>query len=130
DEPLEPCELVVELRPGLRIAVRQIQRRDDEPLRPRLDVAAVRVVRIARDASPALDGLLALREDRDAVPRALAVPDRAVAEGLDRLDRKRLVRRFQLLEAGDVGRFLLEPLEETGQPGAYAVDVERCDLHC
>ena len=53
--------------------------RSATPLDGGLDVAAVQVVRIARQAAPRLDRLRAPREDRDAVPALLAVPDRAVA---------------------------------------------------
>jgi hypothetical protein len=62
DQPLEPGELVLEARPGLRVAVRQIDRRDDQV------VAAVRVVRIARQPAPAQHGVDAAGEHRDTVP--------------------------------------------------------------
>ena len=46
----------------------------------RLDVLAVRVIRIAREAAGAFDRLLASRrQNGDAVPALLAVPNRAVA---------------------------------------------------
>jgi len=47
DQPLEPRQLVSELRTRLGIAVRQIQRSNDDATDLRLDIAAVRVVRIA-----------------------------------------------------------------------------------
>ena len=44
-----------------------------------LDVAAVQILGIARQHAASLDGLGSAREDRDAVPAFLAMPDDAVA---------------------------------------------------
>ena len=46
--------------------------------------------------------------------RALAVPDRAVAGGFDRLRGKRRVAGLDLLQAGDVGLRLVEPSSRRG----------------
>ena len=81
---LEPAQLVVELRPGPRIAVGQVEAADQHAVDRRLDIAAVAVVGIARQAAPGLDRLAAARQDRDAVPALLPVPDRAVAGVADR----------------------------------------------
>ena len=78
DQPLEPAQLVVELGPGARIAVGQVEAADQDAADRGLEVAAVRVVRIAGQAAPRLVDL-ALGQDRDAVPALLPVPDRVVA---------------------------------------------------
>ena len=78
DQALEPGQLVIELRAGLRIAIGKIQASHYQTGNRRLDVAAMRIVGIARQPTPYLDWVGAAREDRDAVPRGLAVPDRAV----------------------------------------------------
>ncbi len=78
-EPLEPGELVVEFRPGLRVAVRRIERSDQHAVDRGLDVAALGVVRIARQLGARDDRHHAARQDRDAVPGLLAAPHRLVA---------------------------------------------------
>ena len=50
-----------------------------------------------------------LGEDGDAVEGLLAVHGDVVAERLERLAREGLVHAFDLLQADDVGRALLEP---------------------
>ena len=103
DQPLEPAQLVVELRPGPRIAVGQVEAADQDAVDRRLDVAALRVVGIAGQAAPRLVDLADAAEDRDAVPALLAVPDRVVAQVADRRFGKLLLRRLQFLQADDVG---------------------------
>ena len=78
-EPLEPGELVVELRPRLRIAVGQVDAADEDAADGGLDVARLRVVGIARQGRARDDRLGAARQDGDAVPRALPAPDGGVA---------------------------------------------------
>ena len=128
-QPLEPAQLVVELRPGRRIAVGQIEAADQHAVHRRLDVAAVRVVGVARQAAPGLDRLGAAREDGDAVPALLAVPDRAVAGLADRGFREPLVRGLQLLQADDVRLGLRQPAQQHRQAAVDAVDVEGGDPH-
>jgi len=47
-QPIEPAQLVIELGTGRRISVGQIQATNQYPIDCRLDVAAVRIIRIAR----------------------------------------------------------------------------------
>src|SRR5262249_149388 len=89
----------------------------------------MRIVRVARQASPRFLRPLAPGEDGDAVPGLLAVPDRLVAGLADGLGRELLVDRLQLLKAGDVRLRGREPVEKDGQPCADAVDVVGGDLH-
>lgn len=128
DQALEPAQLVVELRSRLRVAVGQVQAADDEPVRGHFQVAALRVLAVAGQGAAALDRLGVAREHGDAVPRALADPARAIARALDLLARKAFVGRLELLQAGDIGAFALEPLQQVRQPRADAVDVEGGDL--
>jgi hypothetical protein len=59
NEPVEPGELVGELRARLRVAVRQVDARDEHPVDRCLDVAALRVLGIAGQFVPDQDGLCA-----------------------------------------------------------------------
>src|SRR5580658_8417418 len=94
-----------------------------------LDVAAVNVVRISRQCAPDLGGLRAAREDGDAVPALLTVPDHAVSRIADRRLGEVLLRRLQLLQAHDVRGLLVQPAQEVRQPGGDSVDVIGDDPH-
>ena len=128
-QPLEPCELVVEFRAGLRIAVRQIDAGDDDAVDGGFDIARLVVVAIAGQLGPDQHRFGLARQDGDAVPGLLAAPDRAVAGLVDGAERKVLVGRLQLLQANDVGLCLLQPSQQVRQPPIDIVDVERGDLH-
>ena len=128
-QPFEPAQLVIEFRARRRIAVRQIEASDDQAADRRFDVAAVRVVGIARQAAAGLHRLGAAGEDRHAVPALLPVPDRAIAGGAERGGRKFLIGRLQLLQADDVRRGLLQPAQQVGEPPVDAVDVVGRDPH-
>jgi hypothetical protein len=67
DQPLEPARLVVELRTGRRVAVRQIQASDQNAVDRRLDVAAVSVVGIARETAVGLYRIGAAGENGDTI---------------------------------------------------------------
>src|SRR5262245_6297852 len=95
----------------------------------RLEIAAVRVAGIARQAPPHFHRWYALRENRHAIPRSLAVPDRAVSNLAQRNGGKRVVGRFELLQAHDVRPFLRDPGNELTEATADAVDVVSGDLH-
>ena len=62
-----------------------------------LDVAAVQVLGIAGQRTSPFDGLCPARQDRDAVPAFLAVPDDAVSRFAYRSFGKPLLRGFQFL---------------------------------
>jgi hypothetical protein len=62
----------------------------------------VNIVGIARQTPPRFLRLSAASKDGHAVPRLLPMPDRAVADLLNRGRRKLLLRRFQLLQADDI----------------------------
>ena len=117
DETLEPCELVVEPRPGLRIAVRQVDRRDDDAVDVGFEIARLAVGIVTGKAPADLARRLAFRKDRDTVVRTLSMPDRAVPGFGDGLRRKLRVVGLDLLQADDIGRRFVEPLDEPGEAG-------------
>ena len=129
DQPLEPGELEIEFRPGLRVAVRRIERGDQHAVDGRFDVAALGVVRIARQFRAGDDRHHAARQDRDAIPGPLAAPDRLVAGLAQGVRRKLPVGRLELLEAADVGLGCAQPGNEVRQAAPDIVDVEARDPH-
>lgn len=78
-QPGKPIQLVLKLRTGCRIAVRQVETSDDHAIDHGLDVSALNVIGIAGNTASGFAGCFAAREDRDTVPGFLAMPDRAVA---------------------------------------------------
>src|ERR1700736_3981883 len=73
-EPLEPVELVVEFRPGLRIAVRQIDAGNDDAFDRGLDIARLAVGGVAGKLRPDQHRFGLPRQDGDAVPGLLSAP--------------------------------------------------------
>src|SRR5690606_10823317 len=129
DEALEPGQLVVELRAGLRIAVRQIEARNHETIDRRFDVAALLVGGVSGQLAAQLHRGVLPSQDRPAVPGALALPDRFVAGRSQLVDREGRVLRLELLEAHYVRPLALQPLQEIRQSAADSVDVVGGDLH-
>jgi hypothetical protein len=129
DEPIEPGELVVEFRTGLRVAVGCVERGDDHAVHRCLDVAALPVAQIARQRGAGDDRSRVTRENGDAVPGLLSAPDRLVAGARDVRGREYPVAHLQFLQADDVRRGLAEPGQEIGQPPLDIVNVEGGDFH-
>src|SRR5690349_15057482 len=96
-EAFEPPELVIEFRTGCRIAVRQIHARNQNAIENRLDVPAMKVIRIPRQPSTVLVQLTPASQDGNSVPTFLAVPNRAVSSISNRGCWKLLLGGFQLL---------------------------------
>src|SRR2546421_12843597 len=96
DQALEPRQLVIELRTGLRVAVRQIEAGDDNAVHRSFDITALVVGGIAGQPAANLHRLAALGEDRHAVPGALTVPDGAVSGAPDFSGGEAAVERFEL----------------------------------
>ena len=131
DQPLEPAQLVIELRPGRGIAVGQIEAADQQPVDRGLDIAAVqsssdrRAGRAASRSAPRRGRGWRRRSSSSGRARSRHSPPRAIgAVG------KFLVRRLQLLQADDIGLGLGEPAQQHRQAAIDAVDVEGRDLHC
>src|SRR5262249_57688908 len=91
-------EVVLELRAGGRVAVREVEAADADASDRRLEVPAVHVLRVARQSPHRLRQLTAPRHDGDPVPALLSVPDRVVAGGPYRFGRKPFLRRLELLQ--------------------------------
>ena len=125
DQTLEPCQFVIELRTGLRIAVWEI---DQDSIHCRLDVARLAILRITGQARPSQHRIVAPREDRHAVPGTLALPDCTIAKGSKGLCRKRPLLGLELLDANDVWLGFGEPSHEVVQALVDVVNVESDDL--
>ena len=69
------------------------------------------------------------REDRDAVEALLSMGFNVVAHLLDLEPGELVVGRLELLQHHHVGSGVAQPVEQGGQPGLDAVDVEGGDLH-
>ena len=130
DQALEPVQLVVELRARRRIAVGQVEagRSARRPPPPRCSGSGIVVGSPGR---PRRDFYRrhAARQDGHAVPAFLAVPDGLVAGVAQGRFGEVLLRRLQLLQAGDVGLRFLQPLQQGRQAAVDAVDVEGGDAH-
>ncbi len=127
-QPFEPGELVLEFRSRLRVAVGQIQTADQHAMHRGLDVAALLVAVVAGQPTPAFDRIGPARQDCHAVPRFLAVPDRAISGGTNGIGRKTGIGGLQFLQADDIRRLALEPFQQCRQAGANAIDIERGDF--
>jgi hypothetical protein len=73
--------------------------------------------------SSGLDRIDATREDRDAVPGLLSVPNRAVSGLANVRAGKVFLRRFQFLQAYHVRLPLLKPAQKHRQPTVHPVHV-------
>src|SRR4051794_12073183 len=113
-QPVKPAQLVVEFETGRGIAVRQVETSDNYAVDRRLDIPAVRVVELAGQTPADLYRLGAARQDRNAVPAFLPVPNRAVTGTLDRGFRELLIRRLEFLKADDVRCGLFQPFQQAG----------------
>src|SRR5262249_24208595 len=130
DETLHPRELVREFGPGLRVAVRRVERRDNDAIHRSLQVAALRIGGITRESSLRHDRLAATPENGDPVPGLFSAPRRAVGCLLDCGSGKLGIRRLQLLQRDHVGLGYTQPVQEIGEALVDVVDVEGRDLHC
>src|SRR4051794_18199633 len=113
---LEPRELIVEARPRLWIAVGQVDRGDDEPFDLGFEITGLLVGGLTGQSAPNLLRRLAFGQDRHAVMRALTMPDGAIARILDFARRKFRIVGLDFLQADDVGRGLVQPLDQAWQP--------------
>ena len=115
-----------------RVAVGQIERDDAQRAlvgrENPFDETRLFIDVIARKA--AIDLVEAqLRQDCDAVEALLAVRLDVIAQRLDLGARKTFVDRLDFLQADDVGRAFLQPVQQVVDAGADAVDVPGDDFH-
>src|SRR5690606_1222212 len=123
------AQLVVQLRPGRRVAVRRIEAANQHALHGSLDVTAVAILRICGQSPAGLDRIGIAGEDGDTVPAPLAVPYGAVTGPLDQALGEFFLRRLQFLQANRIRPGLLQPSQENVDPAVDAIDVESRDLH-
>ena len=128
-EPLHPAQFVGEFVGPDGVAVGQVDRGDDQPVRLRLDIAAVAVVGIAGEPDLAQHGSVAAAEDGDPVEALLAMPHRAIARRLHVTDRERFVGAFEFLETDDIGLLAREIFEQPRHACADPVNVEGYEFH-
>jgi hypothetical protein len=88
DETLEPSELVIEFRPWLRVAVRQVDGCYERAVHRRFDIAALIVRRIARKSVAGQQWFSTSREDGYAIIGALPAPDGVISGVPDRRRRE------------------------------------------
>jgi hypothetical protein len=128
NQSLEPGQLVGEFRPRLRVAVWQIDAADQDAAHGGLDVAGLRILGVPGQLSTGEDRICVAGENRDAVPRPLTPPHRAVSSPPQDVFGKRPILDLQLLQADDVRLTVGEPSKEVLQSFVDIVDVERGDL--
>lgn len=128
-QAFEPGKLVVELWSRLRIAVGEIDATDENAGNRGFDVAGVRVVAVTWQLHAGHDGFGAAREDSHTVPGLLTPPNRLISGVADGFGLEFAVGAFQLLQANDIRRGAVQPLQEVGQPAIDVVDVEGGDFH-
>jgi hypothetical protein len=128
-ETLKPAQLVIEFRSGRRISVRQVEAANDKVVDGSLDVAAMDIVIIPRKDATSLSRFFAAREDGDAIPAFLAVPDHAMAGFPNWLDWESLLRCLQFLQTNDVRLRFSKPAQENREPAIHAVHIEGRQPH-
>jgi hypothetical protein len=128
-QPFEPAQLVIEFRTGRRITVWQIETSYDQAIDLRFDIAAVRIIRVARQTAADQRRLVGALQDRHPISGFLAMPDGAIAGRADRGCREFLVGRLQLLQACDIRRGVSQPIKQIGEASIDAVDVVGRDPH-
>ena len=79
EQLLEPGQLVRELRTRLRVAVGQVERRDEDAVDGGFEVARLRIGGVAGQRAPHDDRLAAAREKGNAVSALLCDPGAAIA---------------------------------------------------
>ena len=106
-----------------RIAIGKIETADHEAVRLGFDIAAVVVVGIAGQAKADEFRTFAARENGNAIPAFLAMPDRVVAALADCSDRKPVIGRLEFLQAHNIGLFVGKPAKQVGQAAVNTVDI-------
>ena len=128
-ESLEPRELVVELGPGLRVAIWKVDRRHDQAPNRSFQIPGLRIGGITRQTAPNLARRLILREDRHSVVRTLSVPYGAVSRVGEGTHRKFGVVGLELLQADHIRARFCKPFEQARQAAVDPVNVVSGDSH-
>ena len=128
-EALEPRELVVELGPGLGVAIWKVDRRHDQAPDRSFQIPGLRIGGITRQTAPNLARRLISREDRHPVVRTLSVPHGAVSRVGEGTRRKFGVVGLELLQADHIRARFCKPFEQARQAAVDPVDVVCGDSH-
>ena len=118
-----------QLRARIRIAVWQIQRRHQYAADGGLDVASLRICRVARQRAANWNGLSAAREQRHAIPCSLTHHKAAVACALEFRFGVSLCGGLELLERHRVLFCRIQPGQQQRQALVDVVDVPGRNLH-
>ena len=129
-KPPEPVELVVEFRPGLRVAVRQIEAGDDDAVDGGLDIARLESRRDRRAArcGSAPDRPCAPGSRRRSRSSARATPRRSRPSRSPRSGNSASVA-FSSCSPTTSGLGRAQPAQQVRQAAVDIVDVEGRDLH-
>jgi len=128
-QPIEPCELVIELGTGPRVAIGRVETTDEHAIHGSFDIATVGIACAPGEAAPGFLRLALARQDGDAVPALLPEPNGAVASVTDGAFGEFLIGGLQFLEAGDVGFGLPQPFEQHRKPTVDPVHIVSGDTH-
>lgn len=125
-QAFEPAQLIVKFRSRCGVAIRHIETANERALDGCLDVAALAIVRIARQAASGFYRVAATSQDCNAVPAFLAMPNGAISHSLQRRTREFVIRRLQFLQAHDIGVCRAEPALEHRQTAIDAIHIIGC----
>ena len=115
--------------------MRFVDIKDEEQLdmktlhRARDRLIALLVLRLPRKTFARQARLLSSRQDGDAIPGFLAMPDRTITGGFDSFRGKLRIRRLQLLQNDNVRLRLVQPTKQDFETTVYAIDVVGGDFH-
>src|SRR5258708_5115790 len=129
NEALKPGQLIVEFRSRLWISVGEVNGSDQDSLNSRFDVASLVISRISRQACAGQHGSVVSRENCDAVPGTLPLPDCFVAESPKGIHGKGSLLSLELLETHHVRFSFGQPSQKVVEPLIDVVDVEGGDFH-
>ena len=104
NQALKPCQLVIEFRSRLRIPIGEVDGSDQDSLNRRFNVASLMIFKISRQTCACHYRDVVSRENGDAVPGALPLPDCFVPESSKGIYGKGLLLCLELLEANHVRR--------------------------
>ena len=127
-EAFEPGQLIAEFGAGLRVAVGEVERGNQDASDGSFDVARLRVGGVAGEGGAGKNRFGIAGEDGDAVPRALALPDRVITEGTQSLGGEIALPGLELLETDDIGTLRGQPVEQVAQALIDVINVESSEL--
>jgi hypothetical protein len=89
----------------------------------------VAILGVAGQDAPDLDWLVVTREDGDTIPAFLPMPESLISCVQQGLFGEFFLGRLEFLQAGDIGRGLLQPAEQDRQVAIDAIHIIGCDFH-